>query len=45
MIDLNTLVQPNSGLNLVAAADINDAGEITGIAGFGTRNEKPPTDA
>jgi probable HAF family extracellular repeat protein len=32
MTDLNTLVQPNSGLHLIAAADINDAGEISGMA-------------
>jgi hypothetical protein len=32
MMDLNALVPPNSGLHLFAAADINDRGEISGMA-------------
>jgi probable HAF family extracellular repeat protein len=31
MVDLNTLIPPNSGLQLVYAEAINDAGEIVGI--------------
>jgi probable HAF family extracellular repeat protein len=32
MYDLNTLVQPNAPLYLLATGDINDRGEITGLA-------------
>ena len=32
MYDLNTLLQPNSPLYLLASGDINDRGEITGLA-------------
>lgn len=32
MMDMNTLISPNSGLTLVAAQDINDSGVITGQA-------------
>jgi len=32
MYDLNTLVQPNAPLYLLASGDINDRGEITGLA-------------
>ena len=31
LYDLNTLVQPNAPLYLVATGDINDRGEITGV--------------
>jgi probable HAF family extracellular repeat protein len=31
MVDLNTLIPPNSGLQLVYAEAINDSGEIVGI--------------
>lgn len=31
MVDLNTLIPPDSGLQLVYAEAINDAGEIVGI--------------
>ena len=31
MVDLNTLIPPNSGLTLVQAFSINDRGEIAGI--------------
>jgi hypothetical protein len=32
MYDLNTLLQPNSPLYLLASGDINDRGELTGLA-------------
>ena len=31
MVDLNTLIPPDSGLQLVYAEAVNDAGEIAGI--------------
>jgi probable HAF family extracellular repeat protein len=37
MTDLNTLLPANSGWQLVAATDINDAGEITGYGYFNGR--------
>jgi probable HAF family extracellular repeat protein len=35
MVDLNTLIPPDSGWNLIDAMSINDAGQITGEGGIG----------
>jgi probable HAF family extracellular repeat protein len=39
MVDLNTLINPASGWNLLHATDINDAGQIVGYGHFGPMGE------
>jgi hypothetical protein len=39
MVDLNTLINPASGWNLLHANDINDAGQIVGFGHFGPMGE------